>query len=85
MRLKSSVKGGKDGIGVVKNIDRFITEADGKVLLNLPKNRYFANFPTEDEVTEERFRPENARNTEVYSVDEVKQETGSRRYDSTMA
>jgi hypothetical protein len=189
-------KGGKDGIGAVKNIDRVITEADGKVLLNLPKNRsrwsdyfpspgpggkpitvwfdpdlllsnftdpmntfarevrvsgkannqrfsintwgppspkwlhtsithkakafnsddlhdfynltvhlgepkitpsrtgkdktsfvfqepdnfvhfqYIANFPTEDEVTEERFRPENARNTEVYSVDEVKKGSG---------
>jgi len=30
-------KGGKDGISAVKKIDRVLTEADGKVLLHLPK------------------------------------------------
>lgn len=43
---------------------------------NFVRFQYTANFPMEDEVTEERFRPENARNTEVYSVEEVKKTTG---------
>ena len=38
--------------------------------------QYTANFPMEDEVTEERFRPENARNTEVYTANEIKKGYG---------
>jgi hypothetical protein len=43
---------------------------------NFVRFQYTANFPTEDDVTREGFRPENARNTEVYSVNEVKKGTG---------
>ena len=43
---------------------------------NFVRFQYIAKIATEDEVTQERFRPENARNTEVISTTEVKKGSG---------